>query len=269
MKKRLFSILFILMLCMIQVTPAFAASDDAEQYERLQDLAGCLSENEASEILATLDEISERQECDVVIITVESLDGATAESCADDYFDYGGYGIGRNKDGVLLLVSTKDRKWHISTHGYGITAFTDAGIQYVGSQFKSDLSDKNYAEAFKTFAKESDDFLTQAKNGKPYDTSTLPREGLSVGWLIGAVVVGVFFGIMTVSFMKDKLASVRRQPAANSYVRKDSLNITDGSELFLYTTMTQTERPKESSDSGSSTHESSSGETHGGGGGDF
>lgn len=268
MKKRLYSIILILMLCMLQVTPAFAASDDTEQYERLQDLAGCLKESDAESILESLNEISERQKCDVVIFAIESLEGATAESCADDYFDYFNYGIGKNKDGLLLLVSIKDRKWHISTHGYGITAFTDAGIQYIGSQFKSDLSDGNYAEAFRTFAKESDDFITQAKSGKPYDTSTLPREPLSRGWMVGAIIVGIIAAIIVVSFMKDKLASVRRQPAAGSYVRKDSLKLTESSDLFLYTTVTRTEKPKES-DSGSSTHESSSGETHGGGGGDF
>jgi hypothetical protein len=45
-----------------------------------------------------------------------------------------GIDVGENRDGVLLLVSTGDRKWHISTCGYGITAFTDAGIQYLGEQ---------------------------------------------------------------------------------------------------------------------------------------
>ncbi len=33
---------------------------------------------------------------------------------------------------------------YISTCGYGITVFTDAGIQYIGEQIKEDLSDGDF-----------------------------------------------------------------------------------------------------------------------------
>ena len=60
---------------------------------------------------------------------------------ADDLYDYCQYGYGPDMDGVLLLVSVGDRKWHISTCGYGITAFTDAGIQYLGEQMTPFMAD--------------------------------------------------------------------------------------------------------------------------------
>ncbi len=44
-------------------------------------------------------------------------------------YDYCEYGYGADKDGVLLLISTEDNDVYISTCGYGITAFTDAGIK--------------------------------------------------------------------------------------------------------------------------------------------
>ena len=65
------------------------------------------------------------------------------------------------------------------------------------------------------------------------------------------------------------MKSVHSQAAANSYMKKDSLNVTESTDLFLYHNMTRTEKKKESSSEGSSTHTSSSGTTHGGGSGKF
>ena len=62
----------------------------------------------------------ERQSCDVIVVTVASLDGKTAESYADDYFDFNGYGLGQDRDGILLLLSMEDRDWAISTHGFAL-----------------------------------------------------------------------------------------------------------------------------------------------------
>ena len=85
-------------------------------------------------------------------MTAKTLNGATPASYADDTYDYNGYGYGNNRDGLLLLISMEDRDWYISTTGYGITAFTDAGIQYIGNKIKEHLSDGDYDAAFNSFA---------------------------------------------------------------------------------------------------------------------
>ena len=54
------------------------------------------------------------------------------------------------------------------------------------------------------------------------------------------------------------------------YMKKNSLNLTRCGDMFLYNQVSRTAKPKEdSSGGGSSTHTSSSGETHGGSGGSF
>ena len=58
------------------------------------------------------------------------------------------------------------------------------------------------------------------------------------------------------------------QASANNYLKNGSLNITDSSDIFLYSNVTRTAKPK-NNDNDSSTHESSSGNTYGGGGGKF
>ena len=138
------------MLLVALAAPAFAADGFADLYYRMNDSAEVLTEDEDGELEASLEELSVRQSFDVIIATIDSLEseGCTSmEEYADDLYDYCQFGYGENRDGVLLVVSIGDRKWHISTCGYGITAFTDAGIQYLGEQMTPDMADGDYAAA--------------------------------------------------------------------------------------------------------------------------
>ena len=266
-KKCIWTILFALILCAATAIPALAASD----LPRLVDAADLLSDSEESTLLAKLNEISERQQADIVVVTVDTLDGKTPMEYADDFYDYNGYGFGADKDGVLLLVSMEDRDWWMSTTGYGITAITDAGIEYISDKFLSDLSDGDYAEAFTTYAGLCDDFFTQAKEGEPYDVGNLPKEPFKpVKSLLIALGIGFVIALTVTGVMKGKLKTVRFRSSADSYIKTNSMHVTQSRDLFLYTHVDRRERPKETSSSGGSdTHTSSSGTTHGGGGGKF
>lgn len=258
--------LLILILSCIPAAAAEGAEEGfASEYLRLMDTADILTDSEETNLQNMLDEVSGRQKLEVVIVTTDTLDGIDIASYADDLYDYCGYGYGPDKDGILLLVSMEDSDWYMSTCGYGITAFTDAGIQYIGEQMKSDLSDGHYAAAFGTFVQSCDEFITQAREGKPFDKSSLPRKPMSAIWIPISLVVGIVISLTTVSMMKASLKTVRFQPEAKNYVRTGSLNITQSRDLFLYRTVNKTEKQKDK-DSGSSTHTSSSGTTHGGGG---
>lgn len=271
MKKKIAVFLFVIVLCLGMVLPAFATETDgfADEYYRVVDMADLLTDSEEKALIEKLDELSLRQNMDVVVATTNDLEGYSVTEYADLIYDECQFGYGESKDGLLLLISMEDRDWYISTCGYGITAFTDAGIEYIGEQIKSDLSDGNYAAAFSNFAGLCDDFITQARNGEPYDSSNLPREPLSLIWIPIALVIGFVIAKIIVGNMKSQLKTVRKQAAANSYMRNGSMNITENRDLFLYHTVTRSEKPKNNSSSGSSTHTSSSGTTHGGGGGKF
>ena len=266
-KKRILTVLFALLLCMVVVIPTFAASD----LPRLVDNADLLTDSEESTLLSKLNEISERQQADVVVVTADTLDGKTPMDYADDFYDYNGYGFGADKDGVLLLVSLEDRDWWMSTTGYGITAITDAGIEYISEKFLSDLSDGDYADAFTTYAELCDDFFTQARSGQPYDTGHMPKQPFNIARnLLIALIVGFVIALIATGVMKGKLKTVRFQSAASNYVKANSMNVTESRDMFLYTHVDRRAKPIDTdSSSGSGTHTSSSGSTHGGGGGKF
>jgi len=178
-QKRIFTAACIALLFFAFALSCFAAPTSAIPAKRLQnrlvDSAALLDALEEKELLFTLNEISARQECDIVIVTVDALDGKTATEYADDFFDYNGYGYGKTRDGILLLISMEARDWALSTHGYGIEAFTDAGQAYMMDDFVLPcLSDDDFYGAFTEFAAQCDAFLTQAANDEPYDSHNLP-----------------------------------------------------------------------------------------------
>ena len=258
MKRKLFMLMLILCLVAGLSLTAYASSN------HLVDDAGLLTDTEAANLEAKLSQISDRHNVDIVIVAVDSTDGKSPMDFADDYYDYNGY----REDGILLLVSMDDSDWWVSTTGYGITAITDAGLDYMSDRFVPYLSDGEFAQAFEKFADLCDEFITQAKTGDPYDSHNLPKEPFSlVTNLLIALGIGLVVAWIVTGSMKAKLKTVRQQAKADDYIASGSLQLTHSRDLFLYTHLDRREKPK--SDSGSSTHTSSSGTTHGGGGGKF
>ncbi len=276
MKKKLaFLVIAFLLISLIPISYYGESSSipTSRQLPRLVDQAGLLSEADADSLLDKLNEISERQNLDVVVITVDSLQGLTATEFADDVFDYNGFGMGPDYDGILFLISMEARDWAISTHGYGITAFTDYGQEQIMDRVLPSLSSGNYSKAFNSFADLADDYISQAKTGEPYDIQAPPPRkrfkpiNIPISLIGGAVVAFIITG-----GYKSQLKSVRKQYAAAKYITNSRLNPALSNDLYLYSTVTKTAKPKESKSSGgggSSTHTSSSGRTHGGSSGKF
>ena len=251
---------------------------DPDTLSLVMDEAGLLSSSEAAQLREKLGALSQKWKNDIVIVTVKSIGQKKPVEFADDYFDYNGYGQGGdrnglNRDGLLLLINMEERDWYISTCGYSITAFTDAGIEFLGKQLIADgLSDGDYAKAFNSFADWCDKFFEKAESGKPYDKGRLPKDSGDIAVLVVFALGGGFFvaGI-AVSGMKSKLKTVRKKQQAADYVRPGSLQMAYSNEQFLYknTTRTKVETSSSGGGGGSSTHSSSSGSSHGGGGGKF
>lgn len=258
MKRKILSLMMILCLLTAFILPAQAAS------AHMVDEAGLLTDAQASDLEEKLAEISNRHGVDLVIVTVDSTNGKSPMDFADDYFDYNSY----REDGVLLLISMEDRDWWVSTSGYGITAITDAGLEYISDRFVPYLSDEEYDQAFREFAALCDEFIIQAKTGDPYDSHNLPKDPFAfVRNLIIALVIGLVVAWIITGNMKSKLKTVRQRARADDYVAAGSLHLSHSRDLLLYTHLDRREKPKSSS--GSSTHTSSSGRSHGGGGGKF
>lgn len=275
MKKRVVTLVLAVFVCFVSVIPAFAEDGFIGSMYRVIDNADVITTEEWREVMSKIDEIRERQKFDIVIMTTRELHGYTLEDYADYVYGYNDYGYGDNLDGVLLLIDMEARDWYITTSGYGTTAFTKAGIQYIGEQMTPYLSGEDYVGAFNIYAEKCDEFITLARNGTPYgleqDTAASGEEAeeadepLSLVWIPISIAIGVVVAIIVVKGMKSNLKSVRKKKEANSYVRNGSMVVNENYDTFLYSQVTKTEIQKQNN-SGSNTHTSSSGNTHGGGG---
>lgn len=239
-KKRLLSVFTALLICAAAMLTAYADSMPA----RVIDNAGLLSQSEESALASRLDSISGRHNMDIMIATENSLGGRSIERFADDLIN----SSTKSRGGIILFIEMESREWYISANGYGKTAVTDAGREYMANQFTGELSGGNYAEAFMIFAQQCDEFLIRAESGDPYDESNLPKKPFPVVKnLLIAIVIGFVLALIISLIIKGQNKSVRFQRAANSYVRQGSLNVTERRDLFLYSTIDRREIPKSSS----------------------
>ena len=246
----------------------------ADELPFFVDDAGLLSSEDAASIESQLTDLAQKYDMHFVIVTDEDPNISSAMEAADDFFDYNGYGTGDDRSGVLLYINMSTRDAWISTRGFGITTFTDAGIEYILDQLVDGLGDEAYYETFETFTALCDDFTQQAKNGTPYDVDHMPQEPFPwIGGLIMCMALGAIVGLIYILVLRSQLKSVTPNESAADYVVKGSMHVTNSREFFLYRTVSRHERPKENSSSGggggSTTHMSSSGATHGGGGRKF
>ena len=249
---------------------SFSVSNAAKK-SRVIDQADVISRSDEKKLSEKVKDI-QNDKFDVVILTVRSLGGKSAQDYADDYYDNNDYGLDSEKSGVLFLVSKGDRKYHISTKGAGIKAFTDYGIGRVKDEIKPYLSDGEYFNACDEFLNITKDFVKAYKDGKPYDNDNPYNEEIDYVILeVIALVISFVIALISVGIMRLKMNTAKPKGTASEYVKKGSFKLTSEKDIFMYSNVTKTAKPKDNDNSagGSTTHTSSSGSEHGGGGGSF
>lgn len=268
MKKYFKHFVVSLVLIATMAFPACAFASGHTSEPRLSDYAGVLTSDQQDEVETMLDEISEKHKVDVVVVTDTTLDGADLQDTADIYYEICEYGYGKGHDGIMLLILSEDRNYAITTEGFGITAFTDAGLDYLTEQFTPPLGDDDYYTAITTFAEKSDMMIEEAINGEPYDVGHMPKERPPVLWILYCILGGFGVSFAFATIKKSKMTSVVAQQSASAYADTGSMDVTYDHDRFV-SVFTTTRVIEDDDDGGSSTHSSSSGTTHGGTTGSF
>lgn len=275
MKRRICS--FVLCFVLIIACPFIVLAESAP---KIIDSADLLTTEEVEALEEKARSMIDTYDMDVVILTVNDLDGKTAQAYADDYYDENGYGIGDDNSGILFLISIDERDWYISTCGNGIYALTDYGIQSLFSEISAYLADDSFYEAFDAFLDALPRYFEAFQDGAPIDgyvDNHQDRENVVyyeedkspfsiINIVIGLAAAGVVLFILCASMNTKK-----QQYSAGKYLEDNSFHLNLNQDIFLHSTVTKTRKPENNSSggSGSSTHTSSSGATHGGGGGKF
>lgn len=263
--KKMKSLILALLLFLALPTAASAAAD----IPFISDQAQLLTTSECSALTDTAKSIGNTYDIDVLILTVDSLNGSSAESFADNYYYNGGF----QEDGILLLLTMAEREWYIYTSGSLIYAFTDYDIQYLGSKLAEFLGDGDYYQAFDTYLDALPSYLQFLSTPGNISTSDVYYETESKPNLLLSLGIGILAAGITVWTMASSMNTKRKQGSASGYMQSDSFHLRTHQDLFLYSKVNKVRRQQNNTSgghrSGTTVHRSSGGRRHGGGGGRF
>ena len=191
------------------------------------------------------------------VVTTESFGGLSAEEFAGQCYDLQNY----PEDGVLLLVSLSEGQWYILTNGECYHRISDWDAEAIGEELVPMLRDGTYYAAFLKFPELAAEVFNANEPVEdwiePEYTPNFPAPKKSYGKTVAiCMAVGMVIGLITVGIMASQMKSVRQQHGAADYVRPGSMKITHSRDIFLYSHVSKTARPKSNSSGGS----------HGGGG---
>ena len=279
--KKLLSLL--VCMCLIGTLTVGAA---AAQMPLVNDFAGLLTESEIETLTEMAEAIGSKYQMDAVVLTVDSLEGKDAQSYADDYYDYNGYGA----DGVLMLLAMEEREYYISTKGDAIYALTDYVLYQMEEEFLNALSNGDYFDAFHSYLWDVDYYVNEFHENGAVD-GYVPEEDrytnhtdvvysedledLTYADLAGAAwIISIGFGLVVggigLLILRIGMNTKKRQHSAGDYIQSGSFDLTQRQDIFLYSRVTKTRKPEPSSSGGGSgVHTSRSGSSHGGRGGKF
>lgn len=245
MKKQLRFLSLLLLVLAVLVLPVSAKSAE------VLDVAALLSPDEEAVLSQRLTDFEERQGLTVVLLTVPDLMNQPIQDFADNYYDNNRY----NADGLLFLLDMGSRQWYISTSGSAIDLLSDRDLERIEGDVIPYFSEGQYYAGFSRFLDILPGYLA------PEDTG---GSGFGIAVLIGAVIA-----LIVLLILRGTMNTRRSQHSAASYEVAGSYQLRRHQDLFLYSKVTKQPKPQQSSHSGSSTHRSSSGRSHGGRGGKF
>ena len=108
-----------------------------------------------------ISQVKEQAALDLVIVTALSTGNKDAQAYADDFFDDGGFGMGDDNSGVLLLIDMGASEVAVSTTGYGIRLLSDARIDKILDEVVGFLIDGESALAAQAFVERVADYASQ------------------------------------------------------------------------------------------------------------
>lgn len=255
MKKILITLqgacLLLLLLCQSLALAAPSVTDQAQ----------LLSKAERDNLTAKIQQVEQAHNIKIGICTLQNLpSGISAGKYANNLLDK--HYAGGTNGSIVLVVAMGSRDWYISTDNSMRARITDdAGINGIKELFLADLSAGDYNASFHAFVDGVDDYLSYYETeGVPYD----PANEFDILAAIIAVAVAACAGLGFAYYLICGMSNVAPALEAAAYLERDTIDIRQRQDRYLYTTVTRRKKAKSSSSSSSSRDSS-----HGGGGGKF
>lgn len=255
------------------------------------DNAEYLTDDQSEQLEQMLDEVLTDDFCAVVFTEDEPSDD-DPQAAADDFFDFEGY-LEQYSNGIVFYICKSTRQYAFSTTGTAIDTFDDSKLDVIENDMLDFLRNDEYFEAFCSFAGNVKYYLNEyADSDYPSDYASNSSSDYNDGYdyyddeplvidiptiitfIAISVLVALIIAAIATAIRAGRMNTAKLKTEAGNYVDEKGLNVTASNDIYLYCTVTRTERPQNedhnsSGGGGSSTHVSSSGTTHGGRSGSF
>lgn len=178
MKKKLFSLLTALVLCLLCAVPAFA------EMPLVMDTYELFKPEVTAELEQKAQDASAGHGVNVYLLTVADIGGQNVREFAKDWYRSYDLGYGEGKSGILFLIALDSRDYVTITYGGGVTAFTDYRIAQIEDKIVPMLSDGTYYKASDTYIEMCADTLDfYADRVRRWTAATTPPRVGSSGCL--------------------------------------------------------------------------------------
>lgn len=295
--KKIKGMMICLLICTFLVMDSMAVWADqtgaVSGQPRVFDQAGLFSETEIIQLEEKIAQCRKSTKMDVVIVSAYADGERSAEEYADDYYDYGGFGVGKKASGVLLLYymdgpGQLGGECYISTVGTMINMLTDERIESILDDVYGDLGNRDFAGATEHFLEDVKAYVKEGVESGQYtydrDTGEIVRyHSIRLYEVaIAMVIAGILAGSVCLDIKKRYAMKQSSREVSNSlqaYRADCAFHFSVAGDKMVNKYVRSVPIPRNTSSgsggrghSGSSSagrstiHTSSSGRSHGGGG---
>lgn len=239
-----FGFVFALVLLLSLSVPSLAADMDY-----VADIADILSYDEWDELEQRAAQISQCLGCGVYVVTVDNYKdygtGNVYDVTTQIYNDTeNNFGIGNNRDGIILLLSMYERDYALFVHGEQAEyAFNEYGQEQLEKVFLDDFKEDDWFNGLSDYLDTCSEYLEKAADGKPVRKSP-------VFHIMCAIGVSMFLALVVCMVQKNKMKTVHKKVEADAYA-SSSVTITGRHDQFTHMMETR-HRIESSSDSSNS-----------------
>lgn len=240
MKRKVISVIMVLAILLGLSVPVFAT--DA-QLGYVTDAAGILTDVQCKALEAEAERISLASDCGVYIVVVEDF---TQYAESDDIFEaaqemYVAYGLGMGKDddGILLLMSMAERDFCICCYGdFSNTTFTDYGKMVLEESFLDDFREDDWMGGFVSYLAKCEELLGLSEAGTPLDVPKSERKITLGGVLLIVLISCGGAGIFCV-IQLSKMKQAKEKKTAEEYVTPGGVTFHQRTDLFTHVTQSR------------------------------
>lgn len=195
-----------LLIC--QAIPVFAMNIPRHTDDfYVNDFSGILSSETKNQIMKVNLELNKKTGAQVVVVTMDTLDGENLEIFATELFRAYGIGDKTKNNGVLLLLVKDDREVRIEV-GYGLEgAINDANAgrildTYVIPYLEKDRWDEGIYNGFKAIVWEiEEEYATDIESNVPNPYAKTDSNWII--WWMSATVLSLILGIVVTLVLRD------------------------------------------------------------------